>query len=132
MKKQLRSLFATLLSSSAPRFGIVGVAVTLLHVIVAAGLIETEQASPAIANGIAFIIATVTAFILHARYTFRQRTSLKRFLRFLTVALFCSFLSAAIAGACEHLGWPYQLGILTVILSVTPISFLLHRQWTYA
>ena len=128
----IRDYLAILPPGKFLRFGIVGFVVTLLHVIIAAGLIEADQAGPVVANGIAFLAAALISFTLNARYTFRQEANFRRFIRFLIASVFCGLLSMGIAGGCDSLGWPYQLGILVVVTCVTPISFLLHRLWTYA
>ena len=110
----------------------VGIIITLLHVAIAATLIETGHAGPAAANGIAFIAAALTSFALNTKYTFRAAASVARLSRFFVVAASCGLLSMALAGACEWLGLPYQIGIAVVVLCVPPVSYLSHRLWTYA
>ena len=53
------------------KFGLIGIGVTAVHVILAASLVELLLAGPAMANGIAFIIAACVSFIANARFTFR-------------------------------------------------------------
>lgn len=128
----IRRYLTSLDSGRFLRFGAIGFSVTLLHVVIAASLIETDLAGPVGANGVAFLAAALTSFVLNARYTFQRQASLRRFCRFLIASVFCSLLSMGIAGGCELLGWPYQLGILIVVCCVTWVSFLLHKLWTYA
>ncbi|MGI9249598.1 MAG: GtrA family protein [Pseudohongiellaceae bacterium] len=114
------------------RFGMVGLAVTLLHIIIASSLIETNLAHPAQANGIAFVIAALVSFSLNTRYAFKQSANLKNLLRFLIVLAGCGLLSMGIAGGIEFIGWPYQAGIFVVVLSVPLINFLLLHYWVFA
>ena len=37
----------------------------------------------------------------------------------------------AVAAAAEWAHWDYRLGILLVIVVVTPVTFTLHSLWTY-
>ena len=53
------------------KFGLIGIGVTAVHVILAASLVELLLAGPAMANGIAFIIAACVSFIANARFTFK-------------------------------------------------------------
>ena len=52
------------------RFGIIGIMITLLHVIVAIGLIRAAHAAPALANAIAFAIATSASYIVNTFWSF--------------------------------------------------------------
>lgn len=139
LKDMLRAVTAALppaitrgFAGGFARFGVVGVTVTALHVIIAATLIESGRAGPAVANGAAFIVAASASFALNTKYTFRSDVNIVRLSRFFVVAILCGLLSMALAGGCELLGLPYQVGILVVVACVPPLSYLSHRLWTYA
>ena len=113
------------------RFGLAGVGVTALHVLVAASLIEMSLLGPAAANGLAFVIAACASFIINARFTFRARFTGTAFVRFLMVTGFCGALSAAIAAFAEAQGLDYRIGIAAVVAIIPMLSFLLHNFWSF-
>ena len=113
------------------KFGLTGVAVTAIHVAVAASLVELSMAGPATANGIAFVIATCVSFITNARFTFRIQLESRYFVRFLIVTGVCGGLSAAIAASADAQGLDYRIGIAAVVAIMPVLSFLLHNFWSF-
>ena len=65
------------------RFGIAGGCISLLHIMVAVRLVEPSMAEVAMANGTAFTIATLTSFLINARFTFHANLASTAFLRFM-------------------------------------------------
>ncbi len=112
-------------------FGLIGLGVTAVHVIIAASLIELLLAGPAVANGIAFIIAACVSFIANARFTFKTGLDGRSFVRFLLVTGICGGLSAAIAARVEAQGLDYRIGIAAVVVIVPPLTFLFHNFWSF-
>ena len=113
------------------KFGLIGVGVTTVHVIIAASLIELLLAGPAVANGIAFMFAACVSFITNARFTFKAGLQGRSFVRFLLVTGIFGGLSASIAGGVEARGFDYQIGIAVVIVIVPPLTFLFHNFWSF-
>ena len=113
------------------RFGLTGVFVTAIHMIVVILLVEAGLAGPVPANGMAFILATITSFLINAGFTFSTAPTMARFARFLAVTLVCGMLSVTIASIAERAGIDYRLGVLLVISIVPAASFILHSQWTF-
>ncbi len=113
------------------RFAFVGIAATLTHTAVAAGLIERFDLAPAPANGIAFCVATLVSYLLNTRWSFRQALGGRSLARFVVVALAGCALAGALSGAVDALGYDYGWGILAVVLLLPPLTFLAHYRWTY-
>ena len=113
------------------RFGITGLAVTFLHVLIAVTLVEAALAGPAAANGIAFILAACTSYVVNAKFTFRARLAAGGFARFVLVTMICGGVSVGIAHLAEMQGLDYRIGILLVVLVVPGLSFLLHNFWSF-
>lgn len=113
------------------KFGLTGLGVTATHIVIAAGLVELSISGPAVANGIAFVIAACLSFIANARFTFETRPDHGTFFRFLFVTGACGGLSAGIAGIAESNGFSYWIGIAGVVAVVPLVSFLLHNFWSF-
>lgn len=112
-------------------FGLIGIGVTAVHVILATSLIELLFAGPAVANGIAFIIAACVSFIANARFTFKTGLDGRSFVRFVLVTVICGGLSAGIAGGVEAQGLDYRIGIAAVVVIAPPLTFLFHNFWSF-
>lgn len=113
------------------RFGITGIGVTAVHVAVAVSLVEAALTGPAVANGVAFVVAAMVSYIINARFTFRAKLASGPLLRFLLVTGSCGVLSAAIAAFAEARSLDYRAGIVAVVVIVPVLSFLLHNFWSF-
>ncbi len=113
------------------RFGLSGLIVTGLHTLVAIMAITMAQLSPAIANGLAFLIATLCSYQLNTRWSFSAVVEQKNFYRFSFVSAIGLFLAVSISGTAEHFGFNYLIGIAMVVCIVPIMSFLFHNFWTY-
>ena len=113
------------------RFGISGVTATCVHVAIATALVVGFSASPVLANGIAFVCATVFSYLMNALWRFSARPGRDNFLRFLCVAMFGLMLTLTISWAAQRLGGNYWVGLAWILLIVPPITFVLHRAWTF-
>lgn len=112
-------------------FAVTGVLSTALHYAVAMSFMRLVWNSPAAANGLAFIVATVFSCVVNTLWSFSRRLSAAVFRRFGTVSVVGCLLSSLVAGTADRLGLSNQVGILCVVLCVTPVTYLLHRHWTY-
>jgi putative flippase GtrA len=122
---------APLLTRQALRFGVTGLLATGLHVFVATVFIQHVLAVPAIANGVAFAVATLFSYLLNTMWSFSRALHGRNLLRFCVVSLVGLTLAMIVSGAAQHYGLHYMWGILFVVLSVPPVTFLLHSFWTY-
>lgn len=120
---------ATLLKAS--RFVRVGLLATLTHILVAASLIETLGTHPALANAIAYSLATLLSYAANTLWSFASPLTLTTLLRFLLVSLISLAATIALSTLVHQLGWPYYIGIAAVVIAVPALSFLLHQRWTY-
>jgi putative flippase GtrA len=113
------------------RFGVSGIIATGIHVAVATFLIYLFHASQVSANGIAFIIANVGSYLLNTLWSFGSTPGRDSYLRFLLVSLLGFLLTLGISRTAEILGAGYWVGLACILSVVPPVTFVLHRSWTY-
>ena len=116
------------------RFGLVGVAATLLHVALVLALVERVAAPLYLANGLAFCAALALSYLGNHAWTFRASGRHEvHFPRFVAVALAGLALNQGImALAVEGLGLDYRIGLMLVVTLVPLLSFLGNRAWAFA
>lgn len=119
------------LPQQARRFAVSGLLATGLHVLIAVSFIRLILPSPMLANGVAFATATVFSYLINTLWSFSSRLHGKNLRRFVVVSALGCLLSVVVSGLAQHYGLPYGLGIVLVVLSVPPATFLLHSFWTY-
>ena len=113
------------------RFAVSGALATGVHVAVAAAMLKLFLLGPAVANGIAFAVATVGSFVVNTTWSFASRMDAARLLRFVVVSLVGCGLAMAVAAIAEAAGFGPWTGIGFVVLLVPPVNFVLHNAWTY-
>jgi putative flippase GtrA len=113
------------------RFAWVGVGVTALHVVSATWLITIQELSPVVANGFAFVLATLVSYIANTLWSFKRSLTSISLLRFAGVSLLGLLVTLVVSAAAEFVGLDYYYGIFAVVLAVPSFSFFLHRIWTY-
>lgn len=119
------------LATSVPRFALVGIVATLIHLTVAVGVIETLEWHPGIANGIAFIAANIFSYAANTRWSFEAKFSTGSWYRFISVSIFAWLLTVTISWIVAAAGGSYLLGILLVITIIPVLSYIGHRNFTY-
>lgn len=119
------------LPASAPRFGLVGVAATLIHMTVAVAMIEGGQVHPGIANGTAFVIANLASYVANTRWSFNARMGLHTWGRYVGVSLAAWMLTVAIAWGVDAWGGHYLIGIVIIVILVPVLTYVAHRKITY-
>jgi len=127
----LNKLSLKQIPSSLLRYYLIGILATLMHVVIVAILIEKFASSAGLANGIAFILATIFSYIMNTYWSFQAKMSFTVLCRFWSVAALGCALAVVISSVAEHLGFHYLIGIAMVMSVVPVISYLLHRNWTY-
>ena len=113
------------------RFGVSGVAAPGMHVAIATPLIHGLSASQVTANGVAFVCANVCSYLLNALWSFSAKPGRANFLRFYAVSLLGLALTLAISWLAQTLGLSYWAGLAAILSVVPPLTFLLHRFWTF-
>jgi putative flippase GtrA len=117
--------------ASAIRFGLVGVVATLIHTMVATGLIVCWEFHPSAANGVAFITANLVSYVANTCWTFGFGMKLDNWGRFAAVSFAAWVLSMVIALLVAEAGGHYLLGIAMVIALVPVLTFVAHQKYTY-
>ena len=115
----------------AIRFALTGLFVTTVHAVIAILLIQYLFLNPPLANGTAFLCATIISYIINTTWSFSAQMHGRILLRFSSVSIIGFLLAMVVAWVVQHLGFSYLSGICTVALTVPPITFLLHNYWTY-
>ena len=113
------------------RFGITGVVVTVVHVVVASLLIVIDAGS-ALANGAAFCAATVVSYVVNTRWSFGSRPSTRRLTRFVAVSLVGCAVAVGLSSEVEAALMPAWVSVAVVAAVLPPLTFLMHNFWTYA
>lgn len=115
----------------AVRFGMTGAFVTGVHFVVAVFFVQYVVQNPPIANGVAFIFATVTSYLINTVWSFSSKLHGQTLFRFGAVSSIGFVLAISVAWAVETLGFGYLTGIFAVAITVPPTTFFLHNFWTY-
>jgi putative flippase GtrA len=113
------------------RFAVSGLLATGLHALVAVGLIESFAISAPLANGIAFLIATVFSYAVNTLWSFSSALHGRNLFRFICVSIVGGSLAISVSAIAAHYELHYLAGIGMVALIVPSVTFLLHRFWTY-
>jgi putative flippase GtrA len=113
------------------KFGMTGVCSTLIHIVVATTLISGFDKSTPIANGTAFILATLFSYGVNTLWSFSNQISSRNAIRFIIVSLVGLALTVLISLFADALNLHYMIGIAMVVITVPIYSFLAHSLWTY-
>lgn len=115
----------------AARFSLSGLLVTGVHVLIATLLIQLILLSPSLANGVAFMVATIVSYLINTLWSFSSPLHGRNLFRFGIVSFIGILISMLVSGAAENQGLHYCYGIALVVCIVPPVTFLLHNFWTY-
>jgi putative flippase GtrA len=113
------------------RFAVSGLLATGLHVLVAVCLIRLFAISAPFANGIAFLVATVFSYAANTLWSFSSVLHGRNLFRFICVSIIGGGLAVSASALAAHYDLHYLIGIGIVATVVPPVTFLLHRFWTY-
>jgi putative flippase GtrA len=122
------------LAVRALRFGLVGILATGIHVGIYFLAVLVLGIVPTIATALAFLVALTISYTLNHRWTFRAKGGHRRyFIRYLIIALTGSVLNMTIMHLCTTvLGWSHYLGLVIVVLTIPPLTFLGNLLWGFA
>lgn len=113
------------------RFGISGICSTAINTLVASAMFALFDASPVAANAVAFVIATVFSYLANTLWSFSATVQWSNLIRFLAVAAAGLIETMMLAHGTEALNLAAGWSIVAVVLFVPPVTFVLHRLWTY-
>ena len=132
------------------RFGIVGVLNTLIQYLIEQlcyyGLfrgVSFEEAGRVLGlagedvrvftvTAIGFIVSVTHAYFWNSRFVFREKGSLRRYLRTVaSYALTGLILSPVIKRALQGLGLPFWAASLLSLAVTVPLNFLLNKFWAF-
>lgn len=129
----LRALFGQLI-----RFGLVGGLTTGLYALVYSPLAKFEVTSPQIANICGYLVAMVTGYVLHSRWSFRghgSRDNVARTTsRFFLVSLVSYGLNAMfifVLTDSRMLDGAWWWPLLPIVFVTPLIIFALNRRWVF-
>lgn len=115
----------------AVRFAVTGAFVTGVHFVVAIMFIRFIISSPPLANGTAFISASIVSYLINTLWSFSGRLHGRTLFRFVAVSIVGLWLAMLVAFCAQHIGVGYLVGICAVAFIVPPVTFLMHHFWTY-
>lgn len=123
----------SLLSLGFVRFGIVGVAATVIHVAVFTMLVELLRVAPVVASVPAFITAMLASYSVNHRWTFSASGSHGVYLpKYAVVAVLGLALNVLITYLIVNvLGYWYGLALALVVTVVPTATYLLNRNWAF-
>ena len=121
-------------SAQLLRFGVVGVAATLVHLSTLWLGVEQGGLPPAIANGIAFGAAVSVTYFGQALWVFRRFDHNLYRLRRFAVSVVGGLLAnvGIMAFAVQLLGLHYLFGFATALVVVPAISFFVSKFWVFS
>jgi putative flippase GtrA len=102
-----------------------------LHAVVAATLIARANASPVLANALAFSCATGVSYLMNTLWSFSTPLQLRNVWRFGVVSMMGLGLTALVSTSVQIAGGGPWAGIAAVVCVVPPATFAIHRAWTY-
>jgi putative flippase GtrA len=113
------------------RFGVSGICSTAIHTLIASAMFAMFDATPVAANAVAFICATVFSYLANTLWSFSATVQWSNLMRFLAVAVSGLVETMLLARGTEAMGLAAGWSIVAVVLFVPPVTFVLHRLWTY-
>lgn len=115
----------------ALRFAMTGLFVTAVHVLAAVLFMHVVLANPPLANGFAFLVATVVSYLINTLWSFSSRLHGRTLGRFVVVSIGGFWLAMLVAWVAQGAGLGYLTGIAAVALIIPVFTFILHNFWTY-
>jgi putative flippase GtrA len=126
----------TVLLGQIIRFGISGVALTVLALSLAWGFEKLVTPDPNLAFFYSFILSSMVGYVLHSRYSFRGHGSRDR-PHIRTAQFFASNMLGFISNQFfvwlirKYFGLPFWVEIIPVLFITPMITFTLNRKWVF-
>ena len=124
-------IVSSTVTQRAVRFGFTGILNTVVHIAIASSLIEMLKFDPSLANGIAFVFATLLSYFINTYWSFSSKPHGRTLYRFVIVSILGLLLAMGLSALVNHFNLSYWYGILAVICVMPPTNFLFHHFWTY-
>lgn len=117
------------------RFGVVGLAATVVHFLVAVAAVQFVGLVPQLANVLGFGVAFCASFLGQWRWTFAQRDATPIALalpRYLMTSV-GGFGANALAyeWLLAHTAWRYDAALAAVLVAVAAATFAVSRWWVF-
>lgn len=126
-------IFKHPLLRQAGRFMTTGLMATGIHATTV--LLMMAQISPppsqVLANGVAFLIANIFSYVVNSLWSFTVPLHGQRYLKFLSVSGIGFMGTLLVAYIAELLKLTPGQGVLLIVFVITPITFTLHKRWTF-
>jgi putative flippase GtrA len=116
------------------RFVFTGAFCVGLNVLIVTTLTEYAHLHYLVSLSVCFFTVTFVGFMINRGWTFRKTggEAAKDFRRYLVVNVANMVLGLSLTWLCvERLGIPYPLAIVLISLAFVPLTFLLHRGWSF-
>lgn len=113
------------------RFVATGLLNTAAHTIIAIAMIEVGGVTLIVANMTAFIAATLLSYLVNTLWSFSGTINTTTLFRFFVVSVVGLLLAGLVSSVAQASHVHYLVGIACVPVFVTPVTFTLHRIWTY-
>lgn len=129
LPESLRKPIAQLL-----RFGIVGVAATIVHMSVAFALHYLLNLSPLLSNFFAFLVAWCVSYAGQFSWTFKNSSAghKQSAPKFFAVSVLSLILNQIIIWVtAEYFQIPFYLAVIFVVTSVPLVTFFLSKYWVF-
>jgi len=116
----------------ASRFGVVGIAATIIYLMVANILIHLGIVEVGLASVIAYLAGMGVSYVGQSRWTFRGTAGEGRLARFSLVSALGLSISYSAPYAAVWFGLPAAMGTAVPILAVPLLSFFAMNFWVFA
>lgn len=126
-----RQLAATAEARRATRFAVTGMISTGAHTAIALSFLALVAQKPTIANGVAFVGATLLSYVINTLWSFSAPLGGIRLLKYVLVSLTGLMVAMTTAWVADSVGLSHIAGILVVMATVAPLTYLMHSRWTY-
>jgi len=118
---------------TALKFSIVGIAATILHLLIALSLVAYYDVYPLVANFIAFLCAFMVSFLGNFHWTFHvaidQRIALAKFFAVTLVAFVVNNVLLMVLLNATSL--PKQWAVVVAAMVVPLVTFISSRLWVF-
>ena len=115
------------------RYGIAGVAATVLYLAVVAALVELGWLGPVVAAAIATAVVIIFSYTVNRAWIFpTDRSHTSAFTRFVMASVLSMALNTGLMHLAVHiLGWRYWMGLGLATVVVPPTNFLVNQFWSF-
>lgn len=125
----IKALFIRLINLQIFKYGIVGIASTLVHVGVSFSYLYLVKQDVFVANILAFMIAFIFSYVVQSLVVFKHALHIFKVIKYFVVQ-FSSFLAAYFSSTVLSLQNSY-IQTMVIIFLLPLITFLVHKFWTF-